>query len=66
LFLKAISGSLDVTTTRTSPYTITDITPTMDQHVGTKPEATNIGKNILNFRIRVMVFNATFNNIPAI
>jgi hypothetical protein len=35
----------------------------MDQHVGNKPDATNIGKNTLNFR---MVFNATFNNMSAI
>jgi hypothetical protein len=30
------------------------------------PEATNIGKNTLNFRMRVMVFNGTFNNISVI
>ena len=34
----------------------------MDEHVGAKPEATNIGKNTLNIRMRVMVFNCTFNN----
>ena len=33
LFLKAVSRS--------------DITPTMDEHVGAKPAATNIGKNTL-------------------
>jgi len=38
----------------------------MDEHVGAKPEATNIGKNKLNFRMWVMVINGTFNNISAI
>jgi hypothetical protein len=38
----------------------------MDEHVGAKPEATNIGKNKLNIRMRVMVFNGTFNNISVI
>ena len=52
MFLKAVSTS--------------DITPTMDEHVGAKPEATNIGKNKLNIRMRVMVFNGTFNNISVI
>jgi len=62
LFLKAGGPSLDVSTTRRPPYTTADITPTMDQHVGNKPDATNIGKNTLNV---TMVFNATFNNISA-
>jgi len=66
LFLKAVSHSVDVTTTRRPSHTTTNITPSMDEHVGTKPETTNIGKNTLNFRVRVMVFNATFNNISAI
>ena len=52
MFLKAVSPS--------------DITPTMDEHVGAKPEATNIGKNKLNIRMRVVVFNGTFNNISVI
>jgi hypothetical protein len=38
----------------------------MDEHVGAKPEATNIGKNRLHFRMRVMVINGTFNNISVI
>jgi hypothetical protein len=38
----------------------------MDEHVGAKPEATNIGKNKLNIRMRVVVFNGTFNNISVI
>ena len=63
LFLKAGGRFLDVSTTRRPPYATADITPTMDQHVGNKPDATNIGKNTLNFR---MVFNATFNNMSAI
>ena len=52
MFLKAVSRS--------------DITATMDEHVGAKPAATNIGKNTINFRVRVMVFNGTFNNISVI
>jgi hypothetical protein len=55
--------SLDVSATRRPPYATADITPTMDQHVGNKPDATNIGKNTLNV---TMVFNATFNNISTI
>jgi hypothetical protein len=38
----------------------------MDEHVGAKPEATNNGNNKLNFRMRAMVFNDTFNNISVI
>ena len=52
MFLKAASASY--------------ITPIMDEHVGAKPEATNIGKNRINFRMRVMVINGTFNNISVI
>jgi hypothetical protein len=63
LFLKAVGRSLDVSATRSPSYATADITPTIDQHVGNKPDATNIGKNILNVR---MVFNASFNNISAI
>jgi hypothetical protein len=38
----------------------------MDEHVGAKQGATNIGKSTLNIRMRVMVFNGTFNNILVI
>jgi hypothetical protein len=34
-----------VITTQKLSYTITNITPTMDQHHGNKAEATNIGKS---------------------
>ena len=51
-FLKAVIRSVDVMTTHKPSYTITNITPTMDQHHGNKPEATNIGKSTLNVLCR--------------
>jgi len=48
LFLKAAVHSVGVTTTHKPPYMITNITPSMDQQVGNKPEATSIGKNTFN------------------
>ena len=49
LFLKTGGRSVDLTTSHKPTYTITDITPTMDEHAGNKPEATtSIGKNTFN------------------
>jgi hypothetical protein len=63
---KAVSRSVDVITTHKPSYTITNITPTMNQHVGNKPEATNIGKSTLNFICRWLYSTTLTGNMNSL